>query len=270
MTNQQTQNLTEWSADSALPWRHVVFGDAGGGGLQQAARIGGWKQPIVVFRDDLSVGPLCDADTPQAQGRKDWWRQVYEGDQAFDDAMLDSLGEITPFDALAALTQDPAAPTVVWVGDSASERLVLALVAAVLNSDAPLAVVNLKAKVIPDRAAGSIRTPFLVADCEPQVLASMTPQHLDDAERSQFAQLWHHWKQAGSFWRELDEAGELIEYSLEDLDAALQPIVASASEKDTLSDLAKQFYQKYPHSLTSALVISRLRAMQPNRPQYKF
>lgn len=84
---------------------------------------------VRVLRDDLAVGPLVDIDSPPCRARVAFWDDVWP---AATTPRPDFSGVADDAEWLAALVSQPR-PVTVWHGDSASEQLLLARVAAALE-----------------------------------------------------------------------------------------------------------------------------------------
>lgn len=108
---------------------HLVCGDAAVPVVTLALGQDQVEDSLRVLRDDLAVGPLADIEQPPCTARVAYWQALWP------QAMLlpDFRGGLND-DAhwLAALGQQER-PVTVWHGDSASEQLLLARVAATLE-----------------------------------------------------------------------------------------------------------------------------------------
>ena len=83
-----------------------------------------------VLRDDLAVGPLIDIESSPCAERGAFWEGVWPAALASRPNFVTGLTEDAEW--LAGLPGQPR-PVVVWHGDSASEQLMLARVAAALE-----------------------------------------------------------------------------------------------------------------------------------------
>lgn len=84
---------------------------------------------VRVLRDDLAVGPFVDIDSPPCAERVAFWEGVWPAGMA---PRPDFSGVAVDAEWLAALANQ-SRPVTVWHGDSASEQLMLARVAAALE-----------------------------------------------------------------------------------------------------------------------------------------
>lgn len=106
---------------------HLVCGDVGAESVR--LWLGEQADDLRVLRDDLAVGPLADVDTPPCTARQTFWRQVWP-------AGLEPLPDFTELAGDARWLAELAAgdrAVCVWHGDSCSEQLLLARVAAWLE-----------------------------------------------------------------------------------------------------------------------------------------
>ncbi|WP_447595302.1 DUF1835 domain-containing protein [Aquipseudomonas campi] len=115
---------------------HLVCGDAAVEGVSFVLGEAVATSCLRVLRDDLAVGPLGDVEQPHCPRRAAFWQAVWP--QAVQP--VPDFAQELDADAhwLASLAQH-AEPVTLWHGDSASEQLLLARVAAALQlSDVPL------------------------------------------------------------------------------------------------------------------------------------
>jgi len=105
---------------------HLTCGDLAAESVGQLLAEG---NEVRVLRDDLAVGPLADIESPPCAGRVAFWQNVWPG----------GLRPRPDFSGIAADAEwlprlaDQARQVTVWHGDSASEQLMLARVAAALE-----------------------------------------------------------------------------------------------------------------------------------------
>lgn len=111
---------------------HVTCGDLAADSVRQLLAEG---NEVRILRDDLAVGPLADIDVPPCRMRLAFWDGVWPvGLQP----RPDFSGIADDAEWLARLPDQPRQITI-WHGDSASEQLMLARVAAALEgSTTPL------------------------------------------------------------------------------------------------------------------------------------
>lgn len=168
---------------------HLVCGDAAVAGVtfvlgQADADAGaGAVTGLRVMRDDLAVGPLHDIDTAPGAARAAFWQAVWPVAVQPAPDFTASLSADARW--LAALP-DQARAVTVWHGDSASEQLLLARVAAALvASDLPLWEVACGSgdSRQPHRRAVSMHRPEAL-------LALQRPRVLEPSRRLHLAQQW--------------------------------------------------------------------------------
>jgi len=158
---------------------HLVCGDNAVAGVRQVL---GEAAQIRVLRDDLAVGPLLDVDAPPCARRQAFWTEVWP------DASLpppDVVGLADDAVWLAGLDQ-LARPLVVWHGDSCSEQLLLARVAAAVE-DGPTPLWG----VACGNASSRVGQRMAVAMHAPEDLAKRAnPLPLSGAQVAALARQW--------------------------------------------------------------------------------
>lgn len=105
---------------------HITCGDLAAESVRPLLADG---SEVRVLRDDLAVGPLTDIETPPCSGRAAFWEAVWPVGLA---PRPDFSSIAADADWLVRLP-DQARQITVWHGDSASEQLMLARVAAALE-----------------------------------------------------------------------------------------------------------------------------------------
>jgi hypothetical protein len=163
---------------------HLTCGDLAGDSVRALL---GRHEPDVkvrVLRDDLAVGPLSDVDSAPCAARAAFWEQVWPAEVAPRPAFADELAA----DALWLAELPSHAPAVtVWHGDSASEQLLLARIAAALHGS------RCELREVPcgtgDSRAGQRKA---VSMHSPEALAELyKPQAISASRRGELAVAWH-------------------------------------------------------------------------------
>ncbi|MBB5018723.1 hypothetical protein HNQ59_002016 [Chitinivorax tropicus] len=203
--------------------RYVVHGDSATGCLKEMARQSGQPCQIIKMYDDLRIGPLIDADQPHPAVRLQWLRTICQAQWWPDiDQHLASLTNHaleTHHHLLQALaTPDPI---VVWVGNTAIDQLMLAMIASLALPQTPLSVVDITGRV-DDSHMGQ----FAVAMCPPESLKHLTPATIPPAQRQTLQQQWAYWKTAAQGWRQIDATGQLVDLPMDHLDTKLLATIA--------------------------------------------
>ncbi len=108
---------------------HLACGDLAADSVRPLLGEG---DEVRVLRDDLAVGPLADIESPPCAERVAFWEGVWP---AALEPHPDFAGIATDAEWLAGLASQ-SRPVTVWHGDSASEQLMLARVAAALEGSA--------------------------------------------------------------------------------------------------------------------------------------
>lgn len=111
---------------------HLTCGDLAADSVR---RLLGAGDEVRVLRDDLAVGPLNDIERPPCSARVAFWESVWPAARDPQPNFQTTL--ISDASWLAGLASQ-SRPVTVWHGDSASEQLMLARVAAALEGS-PLA-----------------------------------------------------------------------------------------------------------------------------------
>ncbi|MCQ4259648.1 DUF1835 domain-containing protein [Stutzerimonas stutzeri] len=111
---------------------HITCGDLAADSVRQLLAEG---NEVLNLRDDLAVGPLADIESPPCETRMAFWEGVWPVGL---EPRPDFSGIASDAEWLARLP-DQARQITIWHGDSASEQLMLARVAAALEgSSIPL------------------------------------------------------------------------------------------------------------------------------------
>ncbi|MCQ4317976.1 DUF1835 domain-containing protein [Stutzerimonas zhaodongensis] len=108
---------------------HITCGDLAADSVRQLLAEG---NEVRILRDDLAVGPLADIESPPCKARMAFWEGVWPFGL---EPRPDFSGIANDAEWLARLADQPRQVTV-WHGDSASEQLMLARVAAALEDSA--------------------------------------------------------------------------------------------------------------------------------------
>lgn len=157
--------------DMAVEGVTRVIGDAAARGLR-------------VLRDDLAVGPLADVERPPCAGRAQFWLAVWPDTVTPRPDFAPELS--ADADWLAGLAAQPHAVTV-WHGDSCSEQLLLARVAAALaQSELPFWEVPCGTG---DSSAGQRRAVGMIRPEEMD--AYYQPRLVEHGRKAGLAGQWH-------------------------------------------------------------------------------
>lgn len=162
---------------------HLVCGDAAVEGVTFVLGQTVADDSLRVMRDDLAVGPLADIEQPPCTDRAAFWSAVWpEAMRPIPDFSADLSADARWLAELSRQTR----PVTVWHGDSASEQLLLARVAAALeHAGLPLWDVGCGSG---DSRVASRRAVSMHA---PAVLQTLyRPRLLEPARRRQLAAQW--------------------------------------------------------------------------------
>lgn len=105
---------------------HLTCGDLAADSVRPLLADG---SEVRVLRDDLAVGPLAGIDTPPCAGRLAFWETLWPAAMTPRPNFSGIAGDALWLEALSGQSR----PVTVWHGDSASEQLMLARVAAALE-----------------------------------------------------------------------------------------------------------------------------------------
>jgi hypothetical protein len=160
---------------------HLTCGDLAADSVRQLLGEGNGDE-VRVLRDDLAVGPLADIDTPPCTMRVAFWEGVWP---AGLEPRPDFAGVATDAEWLAGLASQ-SRPVTVWHGDSASEQLMLARVAAVLEgSSLPFQ------EVVCGTGDSRVASRMAVSMHQPDALAALyQPRTVESARISELASQW--------------------------------------------------------------------------------
>lgn len=162
-----------------------------------------------VLRDDLAVGPLADIESPPCAKRVAFWEGVWPIGLA---PRPDFAGVAADAQWLAGLASQ-SRPVTVWHGDSASEQLLLARVAAALEGSAlPLREVACGTgdSRVDTRKAVSMHAPDALAALyqpravEPQRMAELASQWRAAVQESAAVRRWIDGRFVGEGYARID------------------------------------------------------------------
>lgn len=177
---------------------HLVCGDAAVEGVTFVLGQALAEDSLRMLRDDLAVGPLDDIEQPPCTKRAVFWQAVWPETVRPVPDFTGTLSEDARW--LAGLARQ-ARPVTVWQGDSASEQLLLARVAAALeHADLPL-------WEVPCGSGDSrFETRRAVSMHEPTALRELyRPLLVVPARRQRLAAQWHAVRQENAAirrWRD--------------------------------------------------------------------
>ncbi|WP_404439199.1 DUF3658 domain-containing protein [Stutzerimonas chloritidismutans] len=161
---------------------HITCGDLAADSVRQLLAEG---NEVRILRDDLAVGPLADIESPPCETRMAFWEGVWPVGLA---PRPDFSGIASDAEWLARLS-DQSRQITVWHGDSASEQLLLARVAAALEgSSVPLH------EVACGTGDSRVGTRMAVSMRAPDALAALYQPRL--VERARIAELAKQWRAA--------------------------------------------------------------------------
>ncbi len=163
---------------------HLTCGDLAADSVRQLLGEG-YGETVRVLRDDLAVGPLADIESLSCAERVAFWESVWP---AALTPRPDFSSIATDAEFLAGLAGQ-SRPVTVWHGDSASEQLMLARVAAALEDSAlPFR------EVVCGTGDSRVGTRMAVSMHAPDALATLYRPRTVEPER--IAELASQWRAA--------------------------------------------------------------------------
>ena len=161
---------------------HITCGDLAAESVRPLLADG---SEVRVLRADLPVGPLADIETPPCAERVAFWEGVWPTGMT---PRPDFAGVAADAEWLVALASH-SRPVTVWHGDSASEQLMLARVAAALEGSAlPIQ------EVVCGTGDSRVSTRMAVSMRAPETLAALYQPRLVEPVR--IADLANQWRAA--------------------------------------------------------------------------
>ncbi|MCS3805548.1 hypothetical protein HNO92_002457 [Chromobacterium alkanivorans] len=198
---------------------HLAVGDSAAGMLSALRRDGLLDGEVLPFIEDLSAGPLLDADAIDQGLRLAWHQQLLQAQPWLPECEDDWLRRHQAGrKALLRLLERPR-PLTVWQGRNAGDRLALALLAEQLPADCPLTVC---AAPEPVWQAGDEMAEWSMAmlPLERLPAAGERARPLTAGEREALAAQWRHWREHGQGLRRLQD-DDVVEAPLDRYDALL-------------------------------------------------
>ena len=197
---------------------HVVAGGNAAGSLQVLVAEGRLAGAVLDWPDELSNGPLCDADQIDPQLRIAHWQRLLHAYQPpqpdWDEAWQHQRAA-----ACRVLLQawEQATPLTLWLGNGAGDALLLCMLAAQCPQRTTLSVVDISLHLDTPRPGL-----WAVGMYAPEELATVAghARLLGADERQMLAAEWACWQGAGDGVREMHD-GELQARALSCYDSVL-------------------------------------------------
>lgn len=163
---------------------HLTCGDLAGDSVRALLAEHEHHAQVRVLRDDLAVGPLIDVDRAPCAARAAFWAQVWPDEVTPRPAFASDLAADALW--LAELSNHVQAVTV-WHGDSASEQLLLARLAAALQGSSCTLY-----EVVCGTGDSSVRRRKAVSMHSPEALAALyRPQAVSASRQTELTAAWH-------------------------------------------------------------------------------
>lgn len=176
--------------------------------------------------EDFTHGPLADADAIDPQVRVAWWNRIWWSMRWLPDIDEAFLKDYWHCRKQLFRVFAQRQPLCLWLGDSAHEQLLLAMVCAHAHASQPLSLVEASGKVVV-QYKGHVAMGMCGQQDQQDIQPLIgTARPIEQAERQRHAAAWEHWQQVGAGWRELRD-GQLSETGADCFDAPLLDVLRS-------------------------------------------
>lgn len=246
-----------------MPQTYVTWGDSAAASLRLMNDQKGESHLIITMLDDLRIGLLHDVDSSEAEERiklwKDIWKAQWYYDYQYDEILETSLTRRLKDSQNAMLTLfTQTNPVVIWGGNNAHDRLMLAMSAARIPPNIPLFVVD-----ITDSVGFNWHEDNAIAFCPPEILSELVPVRLSDAKRDALRRRWQTWKTSAKGWRVINPDGHIQDYPVDHFDRKLLDNLF-ATHAQCATRVIGQVLEEKPDILSSSFLFWRLELMRQN------
>jgi len=202
---------------------HAVAGSNAAGSLQALVAAGRLTGTVLDWPDELSNGPLTDADQVDPQLRTAHWLRLLQA-YPLAGADWDEAWQRARAAACRALLQawEQGTPLTVWVGNHAGEVLLLCMLAAQCPATSELWVVDVSQHL--DTPRPGLWSVGLYGPADLAALSGRA-RRLAAGERQALAAEWTRWQDAGDGVREVHD-GALQGRPLSCYDSVLLEVLA--------------------------------------------
>jgi len=220
---------------------HICWGDSAAGALKQRNSFLGLHEPVIGIVDDFSVGELGDADN-LIPSRRLAWHECLETaqwwyDESYGAALFEYWKESQEFLLSAVST---SFPIVVWIGNNAHDKLMLAMLASITSRETSIRVIDVNVQLGFHNSGYSN-----VSLCAPEILIDLKPVEISNNMRDALSLEWDYWKSHAAGWRILDASGSIVEMPLNHADVMLLTHLSRTYPKPA-SSIIKEVIEKNP------------------------
>ncbi|MGK4357805.1 DUF1835 domain-containing protein [Enterobacter cloacae] len=179
-------------------FRHICWGDAAAGLIKMCNTLSNKHEEVLAFVDDFRFGDLSDASQALNHLRILWFRRITRAQWWYNEKeyelFLMEHWKQRHLNILHALSTD--LPIIVWIGNSARERLMLAMLTNYVSIDTKIFIADISKQV-------NLMYPgmYEVSMCQPKQLLKIFPVEMDCFMRLKFSLLWEEWRNKPIGWR---------------------------------------------------------------------
>lgn len=233
---------------------HICCGEAAYGCLKERNRLLGAASHIIMLLDDFRVGNLIDADSANPKLRFElleeiWSSQWWYNEMEYKDSLF--WHWYNHHNNLLKALSDTR-PKIVWIGNNACNKLMLAMVASLTNRSAPLMMVDITGRVTEHH-----NDEFDISFCAPESLLELNPQVIPLSDKAVLTELWKHWKNNGKGWRQIDENGNITEHPIDFIDKIILEKLNYKEEKTSM-ELIGDIISQSPNYIPPHILYWRL------------
>lgn len=206
--------------------------------------------PVFGIDDDFSSGDLSDADEIYPFKRIVWLRCLSRNEESQVNCLKKKIKNQTTLIRILNCYKH----IVIWMGNRASDQIMLMLLAYMAPENTSLSVVNVASQ---KDLFGKTNYRSSIEMYSPNHLVSATETILTIEARAQLASMWIFWKSQASGWRDVDIHGNLIQYPLDYFDDFILNRL-SQSEPRSLANIVEVVAEKYSAAVSLDYLYWRL------------
>lgn len=240
--------------------RHVCWGDSASGCLKQRNYQLGVSNPVIRILDDFRIGSLVDAELPMPKLRRElfkqicgaqWWYSRIE----YEASLLQNYSKYHR--QLLQILAEPD-PVVVWLGNNARDKLMMAMIAHLAAPSTPLAIIDITGQVDCHHNGE-----FDLAFCQPESLLHLSPVEISTTARAELAETWRYWRIQARGWREIGSNGDIVDYPLDYFDNILLSNI-ECSKPRVVTEIVSSIINSTPGLIPVSFLLWRLQILNHN------